>query len=124
MCGKKFKSSAYWFLMKKSEFPDTCCACRLADRERMRAELQGIELSIDDSKGPQLQFTLETKVARGKHGRGFKKIVTASSTQQAEAAQKKEKPKKLMFYQMMKEADLNFPELADNSSKEGDENCK
>jgi hypothetical protein len=41
MCSKSFKSSAYWFLMKKTDFPDKCSACRLANRERMRLELEG-----------------------------------------------------------------------------------
>ena len=39
MCSKEFKSSAYWFLMKKTDFPDKCSACRLANRDRMRKEL-------------------------------------------------------------------------------------
>jgi len=42
VCGKPFKSSAYWFLIKKSDFPDKCCPCRLDEREKMRAELEGI----------------------------------------------------------------------------------
>ena len=41
MCGAGFKSSAYWFQMKKTDFPDKCSACRLANRDRMRRELEG-----------------------------------------------------------------------------------
>ena len=47
ICGLTFKSSEYWFLMKKADFPDKCCACRLADREIKRQKLDGRKV-IDD----------------------------------------------------------------------------
>lgn len=40
VCGKDFKSSTYWFLMKKTDFPDKCSACRLANRDLKRRELE------------------------------------------------------------------------------------
>ena len=40
-CGAGFKSSAYWFQMKKTDFPVKCSPCRLANRDRMRQALEG-----------------------------------------------------------------------------------
>jgi len=40
MCQATFKSSVYWFRMKKTDFPDKCSGCRLKNRERMRKELE------------------------------------------------------------------------------------
>ena len=41
-CLKNFKSSAYWFKMKKTDFPTMCSKCRLADRQSNRlAILEG-----------------------------------------------------------------------------------
>jgi hypothetical protein len=40
-CRATFKSSAYWFLRKKTDFPTLCSACRLERRERMRTALEG-----------------------------------------------------------------------------------
>jgi hypothetical protein len=85
MCGKTFKSSAYWFQMKKTDFPDKCSACRLANRERMRAELEGTSPAAtqqEESKAQngtsQIQFAIETKEARGKHGPKKATFSTAS----------------------------------------------
>ena len=55
-CGKGFKSSAYWFLMKKTDFPVKCSGCRLANRERMRRELYGEDAgSEDENKKKKVQ---------------------------------------------------------------------
>jgi hypothetical protein len=40
VCGKGFKSSAYWFLRKKTDFPTKCSACRLANRDKMRLAIE------------------------------------------------------------------------------------
>lgn len=48
VCSKPFKSSAYWFLMKKTDFPDKCSGCRLANRDRMRRALEGRAPDSDD----------------------------------------------------------------------------
>jgi len=37
-CQAAFKSSEYWFRMKRTDFPIRCSACRLANRNRMRKE--------------------------------------------------------------------------------------
>lgn len=47
-CSKEFKSSAYWFQMKKTDFPTKCSACRLANREKMRAQLEGTYVAMED----------------------------------------------------------------------------
>jgi len=39
-CGKKFRSSEYWFKMKRTDFPVRCGECRKARRDRMRKELE------------------------------------------------------------------------------------
>ncbi|KAL4478423.1 hypothetical protein ABPG74_006658 [Tetrahymena malaccensis] len=39
-CKTTFKSSTYWFLMKRTDFPELCGPCRKLRRERMRAELK------------------------------------------------------------------------------------
>ncbi|KAL4471762.1 hypothetical protein ABPG74_008655 [Tetrahymena malaccensis] len=38
-CNAQFKSSTYWFLMKRTDFPELCGPCRKKRRERLRAEL-------------------------------------------------------------------------------------
>ncbi len=57
-CGKGFKSSAYWFQMKKTDFPTKCSGCRLANREKMRAELEG---RVQPEKRDQRRGKQETK---------------------------------------------------------------
>ena len=57
MCGKNFKSSAYWFLRKKTDFPDKCSGCRLANRDRMRQQIEdGQEVTAVGSKGKKNGF--------------------------------------------------------------------
>jgi vacuole morphology and inheritance protein 14 len=38
-CGERFRSSEYWFKMKRTDFPDLCSKCRAERRDRMRNEL-------------------------------------------------------------------------------------
>lgn len=40
-CRNPFHSSTYWYMMKKSDFPESCYNCRLALREKLRAKLEG-----------------------------------------------------------------------------------
>jgi len=60
VCTKVFKSSAYWFLMKKSDFPTTCAPCRLANREKLRAILSGVRVNQEEDTGP---YILRLKLA-------------------------------------------------------------
>ncbi len=106
MCGAGFKSSAYWFFMKKTDFPDMCCGCRLTTREKMRAELEGRPFVSD--KKPQNEFVIEIKeVKKGK----------VNGPKPKTAAQKKEPEKKVTrkvyykFEDILKEGDKNFPSL-------------
>lgn len=52
-CGAGFKSSAYWFLRKKTDFPVKCSACRLANRDKMRQALSGGSNPEDEQRQPQ-----------------------------------------------------------------------
>jgi hypothetical protein len=38
-CNKQFMSSEYWFLMKKTDFPELCSEHRLMKRNKLRDEL-------------------------------------------------------------------------------------
>jgi Alpha-kinase family len=38
-CGSSFRSSEYWFNMKRTEFPTLCSKCRLERRNKMREDL-------------------------------------------------------------------------------------
>jgi hypothetical protein len=40
LCNRRFSSSAYWFKMKRADFPVNCYDCRQSERERMRIELE------------------------------------------------------------------------------------
>ena len=52
ICNKVFKSSGYWFLRKRADFPVLCSMCRLDDRDRMRKELAyGYVNPIDYGRG-------------------------------------------------------------------------
>jgi hypothetical protein len=37
-CKKKFSSSTYWFMMKRTDFPELCGDCRRKRRDKMRKE--------------------------------------------------------------------------------------
>lgn len=39
-CGAKFKSSEFWFKMKRTDFPVKCQNCRLINRNKLRKELE------------------------------------------------------------------------------------
>ena len=54
VCTAPFKSSAYWFQMKKTDFPTKCSKCRLANRERMRAALEGVLDEPDEAPRTKL----------------------------------------------------------------------
>ena len=58
--------------MKKTDFPDKCSPCRLANREKMRAALEGVVLTAERSKEAQSQYVIEIKEDI-KKGKGPKK---------------------------------------------------
>ena len=106
ICGKGFKSSAYWFLMKKTDFPDKCSPCRLANREKMRAALEGI--APEESKQSQhslyaLEIKEDSKKGKGPKKPSGKPVKPATVVQEA-------KPKNSKFEDIMKEEDA-FPSL-------------
>lgn len=39
-CKQDFRSSEYWFIMKRTDFPIRCPNCRRANRDKMRSELE------------------------------------------------------------------------------------
>ena len=39
-CGESFKSSEFWFKMKRTDFPVRCQKCRLENRNKLRKELE------------------------------------------------------------------------------------
>ena len=41
-CNSSFRSSEYWFMMKRTDFPVRCSKCRLENRNRMRKEKNNI----------------------------------------------------------------------------------
>ena len=53
ICLKEFKSSTFWFLMMKCDFPTTCSACRLSDRKKQRDELNDAQYSIVEAINPE-----------------------------------------------------------------------
>jgi hypothetical protein len=57
--------------MKKSDFPETCASCRLATREKLRAELEGLSVKITE------EYKIEERKA--KKGKGKGKKVTAAA---------------------------------------------
>ena len=87
MCTKSFRSSAYWFLMKKSDFPDKCPPCRLANREKLRATLNGEKIKYTE------EYHMEVREGggKGKKGpKGFrkKKIVVTNSSSEVKSNEK------------------------------------
>lgn len=117
ICGKSFKSSAYWFLMKKTDFPDKCSPCRLANREKMRAALEGGGTDaqpISAGPSPSAQYVIETAESN-KKGKGPKRFGKkynddkSSSTIGQKTSKGSEK-----FQDIMKEVDTNFPALPDS----------
>jgi hypothetical protein len=58
-CKATFYSSAYWFEMKKSPFPDRCCNCRYAERAMLRGTLEegieGVEGKVKAIRGEGLK---------------------------------------------------------------------
>ncbi len=77
VCTKVFKSSAYWFLMKKSDFPTTCAPCRLANREKLRAILSGVRVNQEEDTGPYI-LEVKTSKRKGPKGLGQKKVVVTN----------------------------------------------
>jgi hypothetical protein len=67
-CSKSFKSSAYWFLMKKTDFPDKCSGCRLLNREKMRAALETSEPKKSSGKPVPEQYKIAVVEAKGAKG--------------------------------------------------------
>ncbi len=59
--------------MKKSDFPETCASCRLATREKLRAELEGLSVKITE------EYKIEERKA--KKGKGKGKKLTAAATE-------------------------------------------
>lgn len=123
ICGKGFKSSAYWFLMKKTDFPDKCSPCRLANREKMRAALEGGAVPEESKTGGPVtsshvaepQYVIETKEShkKGKGPKNIKKKYNDFSTTEVE----KPSQTKAKFADIIKEADSNFPELPGSNEK-------
>ena len=59
--------------MKKSDFPETCASCRLATREKLRAELEGLSVKITE------EYKIEERKA--KKGKGKKRTAAATEVQ-------------------------------------------
>lgn len=126
ICGKGFKSSAYWFLMKKTDFPDKCSSCRLANREKMRAALEGIP--IEDSKQTasatgrlgdphyQSEYVIET-IESHKKGKG-PKISGKKTVEKASKKEEKSSKKTANFQDIINEAETNFPALPGSETSE------
>lgn len=82
--------------MKKTDFPDKCSPCRLANREKMRAALEGganPEESKSGGGGPvtsshvaEPQYVIETKEShkKGKGPKNIKKKYNDFSTTEVE----------------------------------------
>ncbi len=60
--------------MKKSDFPETCASCRLATREKLRAELEGLSVKITE------EYKIEERKAKKGKGKG-KKITATVATE-------------------------------------------
>jgi hypothetical protein len=56
LCKRRFTSSAYWFKMKRTDFPINCYNCRLSERERMRKEIEATG-SFSTVKGASINKT-------------------------------------------------------------------
>ncbi len=106
MCGLLFRSSAYWFLMKKSDFPDTCAPCRLATREKLRAQLDGVKQPAKES-----EYLIEVRTgAKGAKGFGKKRKIIATS-------EAKPSLKSMRFKDYFQEIDAYFPALPQDANE-------
>jgi len=54
--------------MKKTDFPDKCSACRLLNREKMRAALEGTDKTKKTGKSTPSEYAIS--VVEAKKGRG------------------------------------------------------
>jgi hypothetical protein len=80
--------------MKKTDFPDKCSPCRLANREKMRAALEGTAGPEESKSGGAVasshvaepQYVIETKEShkKGKGPKNIKKKYNDFSTTEAE----------------------------------------
>ena len=61
--------------MKKSDFPETCASCRLATREKLRAELEGLSVKITE------EYKIEERKAKKGKGKGKKPTAPAAATE-------------------------------------------
>ena len=59
--------------MKKSDFPETCAPCRLATREKLRAELEGQTVKINQ------EYVIEERKAKKRGPKGFGKKATVEA---------------------------------------------
>ena len=108
--------------MKKTDFPDKCSPCRLANREKMRAALEGGVPPEESKSGgavasssAEAEYVIETKEShkKGKGPKNFnKKYNDFSSTEVKQPSKTSAK-----FADIIKEADSNFPELPGSSEK-------
>lgn len=93
--------------MKKTDFPDKCSACRLLNRDKMRAALEGDTGKVKQKEVPVL-YNLD--VVEYKKGKGPKKA--KSEPKKQEENKKDEGPKRsVKFIELIKEASKEFPAL-------------
>ena len=93
--------------MKKTDFPDKCSGCRLLNREKMRAELEGT--SKKPQKETPAQYSLT--VVEGKKGKITKSLAPKKPAKEEEKKQVEQHKGPIKFAELIKEGSKEFPAL-------------
>jgi hypothetical protein len=91
--------------MKKTDFPDKCSACRLLNRDKMRAALESKASKKKDAPAQFAVTVVEDKKGKGPKIKAPKKNPEEAKQEEPETT----KPKK--FEKLVKEGDKVFPDL-------------
>jgi len=95
--------------MKKTDFPDKCSECRLLNREKMRAALEGVSSMKKEKEVPAL-YNLEVVESKKAKGKGPKKV--KSEPKKHEENKEDETSRgPVKFAELIKEGSKVFPAL-------------
>jgi hypothetical protein len=74
VCNEEYRCSAYYYEMKRSEFPDKCYKCRVQERSDLRGELEGGWIDTKEKQKIKNMLTESKKFSNNqKNGKNFKK---------------------------------------------------
>ena len=100
--------------MKKTDFPDKCSACRLLNREKMRAALEGTGNTKKSGKEKPSEYVI--KEVEAKKGRGSKHAAPKKSLKKPPVPAEKPEEEEVSvapkeFAELVKEGSKVFPKL-------------